>query len=145
MKGAIQPDHAAVNNFELLVVGLGLLTPIDISGIEDELQTVDLPDRTTASGGNRGPVEFTMSLAAHHTAEQVIMELWFQEAQDPVTPTYKKVGTLLLKTIGSNIARSYSLIGLYTSKRGTPDLERENEGDLAVIEWTMKADDMLPI
>ena len=50
MKGIIKPDHIPVNNFDLLVAGLIDLTAVEVSGIEDTLQTIDLPDRTRASG-----------------------------------------------------------------------------------------------
>jgi len=145
MKGAINPDHIGVNKYELIVIGLPPLTFTAIGGIEDELQTVDMPDRTTASGGNKGPVEFTADLPAHHIVQQAAMETWFVEGQDPVSPTYKKIASLVLKSGSGNILRSYSLMGLYVSKRGTPDLEMANEGELAIITWTLKGDEMLPI
>ena len=145
MKGAIQPDHIPVNNFELLILGLPPLTPVEISGLEDELQTTDLPDRTTASGGNRGPTEFEIQLPMHHLLEQAAMEAWLIEAQDPVSPTYKKVGTLIHKSISGVVLRTYSLVGAYTNKRTLPDLEMENEGEIALVGWNIKVDDMKPI
>jgi len=145
MKGAIQADHIPINKYELLIVGLPPLTPTEISGLEDELQTTDLPDRTTASGGNRGPNEFTIMLPMHHLTEQGAMEAWFIESQDPVQPSYKKVGTLIHKSISGATLRTYSLVGAYPSKRVLPDLEMENEGELALVEWTIKVDDMEPI
>jgi len=145
MKGDIQADHIAVNNFELLMLGLPSLTPTEISGLEDELQTAEMPDRTRVSGGNRGPTEFTMMIPMHHLLEQGAMELWFRESQDPVLPTYKKVGTLIHRSIGGGTLRTYSLVGAFPSKRGLPDLEMENDGELALVEWTISVDDMLPI
>jgi len=142
MKGAIQPDHIGVNKYELIVIGLPPLTFTAVSGIERELQTVDLPDRTTASGGGTNPVEFTADLPAHHIIQQAAMEAWFVEGQDPVSPTYKKVGTLVLKSGSGLVLRPFPLLGLYVSKRATPDLEMANEGELAIITWTLKADDM---
>ena len=145
MKGAIQPDHIPINNYELLILGLPPLTPTEISGLEDELQTVDLPDRTTASGGNRGPTEFEIQLPMHHLVEQGAMEAWLIEGQDPVAPTYKKVGTLIHKSNSGAVLRTYSLVGAYTNKRTLPDLEMENEGEMANVGWNIKVDDMLPI
>lgn len=145
MKGAIQSDHIAINNYELLILGLPPLTPVEISGLEDELQTVDLPDRTTASGGNRGPTEFEIQLPMHHLVEQAAMEAWLLEGQDPVVPTYKKIGTLIHKSLSGAVLRTYSLTGAYTNKRTLPDLEMENEGDIALVGWNIKVDDMLPI
>jgi hypothetical protein len=145
MKGAIQADHMPVNKYELLMLGMPPLTPTEISGIEDELQTTELPDRTRASGGNRGPTEFTMMLPMHHLVEQAAMEVWFRSSQDPVLPTYKIVGTLIHKSISGETLRTYSLVGAFPSKRVLPDLEMANEGEMAAVEWTISVDDILPI
>lgn len=146
MKGAIQADHMPINKYQLLVIGLLApeLTPVEISGLEDELQTVDLPDRTTASGGNRGPTEFDITLPMHHTTEQLAMEAWYVESQDPVSPTYKKVGTLIHQSISGGALRTYPLVGMYPSKRTLPDLEMANEGEQANVVWTIKVDDIMP-
>jgi hypothetical protein len=145
MKGALQGDHIPLNKYQLIVLGMPELTFTEIGGLEEELETVDLPDRTVASGGQTKPVEFTAMLPAHHMVQQAAMELWFKEGQDPVLSTYKKTGTLMLKSISGNTIRTYSLLGLFVSKRATPDLEMANEGEMAGIEWTFKADQMLPI
>ena len=145
MKGSIQPGHIPVNKYTLLFVGLPTLTPTEISGLEEELQTVDLPDRTKASGGNTGPSEFTMMIPAHHTVEILAMEAWFAEGQDPVTPTYKKAGSLLMES-GSLVGptRTINLMGAFVTKRKMPDLEMANDGDMATYEWTISVDQILP-
>ncbi len=142
MKGAILPDHMPINKYQLIVEGLPPILFTAIGSIEDELQTVDLPDNTTASGGNKNPVEFPGSVPAHHP-EVYFLDAWFTEGQDPVSPTYKKIATLVLKSgTGLNL-KPYPLTGLYISKRATPDLEMENDGEMAVIEYTFKGDQII--
>lgn len=145
MKGTIQADHIPVNKYEFLVAGLLPLTVTHVSGIEDELQTTDLPDRTRASGGNRGPTEFTIMMPAHHTLEQAAMEVWYRESQDPVSPTYKKPVTLVMDSLSGKGGRSFTLVGVFPRKRKLPDLEMKNDGEMAEVEWTMSADDVIPI
>jgi len=145
MKGALQGDHIPLNKYQLIVLGMPELTFTKIGGLEEELETVDLPDRTVASGGQTKALEFSASIPAHHLIQQAAMELWFVEGRDPVASTYKKTGTLIMKSIGGSTFRTYSLLGLFVSKRATPDLEMSNEGEMAEIEWTFKADMMLPI
>jgi hypothetical protein len=145
MKAVIQPDHIPLNKFELIVLGLPPFTFTALSGLEEELDVVDLPDRTVASGGRTGPVEIEVMLPAHHIAEQAAMELWFQESQDPVLPTYKKPGTLLITSISGGTVRSFSMPDLFPSKRTIPDFEFDNDGELAEIGWTLRASDVLPI
>jgi len=145
MKGVIQSDHIPVNKYELRVLGMPPLVLTEISGIEDELETADLPDRTVASGGNRKASEFTMMQPMHHTVEVAAMELWFRESQDPVSPTYKKIGTLIRTSISGGNSVSRTLVGIFPKKRTDPDMEMANEGEMAQIEWTMSLDDVEPI
>jgi hypothetical protein len=145
MKGVIDPDHIPVNKYTLKFLGFADLTPMEVSGMEDELQTTDLPDRTRASGGHRGVSEFTMMLPMHHTVEQAAMELWFRECQDPILPTYKKIGTLIMQRVSGQGDRSYTLVGVFPTKRALPDLDLSNEGEMASVEWTMSVDDIIPI
>lgn len=143
MKGAIQPNHIAVNKYELLVVGLPPLTPTEISGIEEELNVVDLPDRTRASGGNTNPVEITMMIPMHHTIEMAAMERWFKDSQDPVHPLYKKAASLSYERIGTGVGKQRQLVGVFPTKRKDPDLEMANDGEMATVEWTLNIDQIL--
>jgi hypothetical protein len=143
IKGAIQPNHIPVNKYRFLVVGLPPLTPTKIDGIEEELEAVDLPDRTRASGGNTKPVEFSLMLPAHHAVEQAAMEAWFKSSQDPVLPGYKKAATLLITPINGGAPKPRTLVGVFPTKRKDPDLEMKNEGDMAEVQWTLSADDII--
>ena len=145
MKGEIKPDHIGVNKYTLLVAGLVELTCTEISGLEDELNTVELPDRTVASGGNRAASEFTIKIPLHHGVEQAAMELWFRESQDPVSPTYKKPVTLTHESGSGANDRSFTLVGVFPMKRKLPDLEMKNEGEMAEVEWTLSVDDIFPL
>jgi hypothetical protein len=145
LKGKVLPDHAPINQFELIVVGLPKIFFITCSGIEETLQTVDLPDRTKASGGQTNPVDFEASQMLHHTVERAALELWFKEGQDPVSPTYKKPGTLIYKSLSGRPIARYTLLGVFISARTLPETDRANEGEPAVIMWSMHADDILPL
>jgi hypothetical protein len=145
LKATLQPDHIPVNKYTLLIVGLPPITFTEVSGIEHEIDAVDLPDRTRASGGNTQPSEFTVKVPIHHAVQLAAMEIWFQENQDPITPTAKKIATLIMTSGTGFISKSWSMTGLWPSKRKLPDLAMENEGEMAVAEYTMNADTVLPI
>ncbi len=140
MKGSVQPNHIPVNNYELIVIGLPPLLFTKISGLEEETEKTTLPDRTVASGGNTKPIEFVATSFEHHAVELAALELWRREGVDPVTPTYKKIGTLIKRSIGGQVATTRSLIGLWITKRKDSDLDLANEGEPAMVEWTMSAD-----
>lgn len=145
MKGNIDPDHIPLNKGQLIVLGLPDFTFLTIAGLEEELDVVDLPDRTKASGGRSGPVEFTVTLPAHHEVQRIAMEIWYQEGKDPVTPTYQKPATFLASSITGNRTLSYSFPDLFVGKRTVPDFDADNDGELAAIEYTLHASDMFPI
>lgn len=144
MKQVLLPDHIPVNAFELIVIGAPPLKFITMDGLDEELDTVDLPDRTKASGGATKAIEFTATHPKHHTVEDAFLEAWFQEAQLAL-PTYKKAGTLLVRSISSLQIRSYSVLGLFPSKRKTADLDIANEGELFLTEWTFMGDLVIPV
>ena len=145
MKGVIQPDHMPINKYQFLVLGFIPFTAVEISGIEDELQTIEMPDRTVVSGGNRAAYEFSIMIPMHHQVEQALMEFWYREGQDPVLPTYKKTVTLVHQRLSGAGDRSFTLSGVFVKKRTLPDLELLNEGDMAMVEWLMSGDDIIPI
>lgn len=143
MKGKIQPDPILINRYELKVVGLIPLIFTEISGLEDELELTELPDRTVASTGERKAGTFTAMQPSHHTSEVLAMEVWYKESQDPVSPTYKKPITITRKGSAKSITRT--VLGVFPCKRKDPDLDMADEGTMDQIEWTFSFDDVQPL
>lgn len=143
-KGTIKEDHISANKYDLAIAGLPPLTILSVDGIEEEIDAVTLPDRTAATGGNSGPIEFSITIPGHHMLEVAAMEGWKQEAKDPVSPTYKKVGTLIMESgTGKNVLTK-TLNGLWCKGGGLPELSMENEGEMVVCKYMLSADEMLP-
>jgi len=145
IKQVLQADHIPVNKYTLIVVGMPLITFTKLSGLEYAVDVVDLPDRTRSPGGNAQATEFTGEQPLHHLAEVLAMEVWFEECQDPISSTAKKPGTLVLTSGTGALIKTYSFTGMWPSKRKTPDLDFENAGDMAVLEWTFQVDSLFPI
>lgn len=145
MKGAIQSDPMLVNNYQMLVLGLPTLTLTKITGLDEKLTKTELPDFTAASGGRKPHVEFTGTLPMHHVVEQAAMEAWFREGQDPVSPLYKKVATIIYRSSSGLVLKTYQCVGLFVFGRKNPDMEMHNEGTMAENEWSFSADDVLTL
>ena len=145
IKATLKADHIPVNKYTLFLVGTIPITFTKVAGIEYEVDGVDLPDRTKASGGNTQAIEFSAEMPMHHIAELTAMEIWFEEAQDPVSSTYKKAASLIMQSGSGATIKTYSILGLWVCKRKLPDLDFEDEGAMAVVEWTFYADSILPI
>lgn len=145
LKGKIQNDHMPLNKATLKVPGIATLTAVLISGLEENLQTVDLPDRTAASGGQTEPVDFEISIPMHHESEIAAMEIWFAQGRDPVIPGYKRPCTLQWPSLSNRKRRSYTLVGTLVAGRALPDADMANEGEMAMVRYPMRCDEVLPI
>lgn len=145
LKGLIDPDHIPVNKYELNVVGMPTIVFTSVSGLETEVAAIDLPDRTKATGGQPTAAELTVRVPMHHQVQILAMDVWFGEAQDPVTITYKKAGTLVHQSGSGAIAKTYSLIGIWCSKRKLPDLAFDDDGAMAEVEYTLCVDSVIAV
>lgn len=156
LQGKISEFHLPVNNYVLSVASVppppGLLTFTKISGLETEVESVELPDRTRVSGGQTKALTFTADMPMHHILEQLYMEQWFDSGREPVKRGYKRDGTLLYIPIGLNpvargggVPRTIGLKGMFVTKRKYPDLDMKNEGDMAVVEYTISVDEVFPL
>lgn len=147
MKGVLEDDHIPINKFRLLVLGTiaPIFTVISASGVEEELETEELPDRTVVSMGRTGPIEFTITIPMHHRLEQSAMELWYTESRDPILPTYKKPAVLTHYSISGESTTSFVFVDMFPFKRGLPSLEMGAEGELAVVTWHLKASVIIPL
>ena len=145
LKGLIDPDHIPVNKYELAVVGLPTIQFTSLSGMEIDVGTIELPDRTKASGGQLNTSQLTVQVPMHHTAQIAAMELWFQGGQDPIVITYKKACTLTHLSGSGEIKRAYSMLGTWISKRKLPDLAFDNAGEMSVVEYTLEVDSIIPL
>lgn len=143
LKGTIQPDHMPLNKFQLVILGMPLITFTEISGIEVEIDSATMPDRTVVSGGSTKASEFTAKFPQHHFIERLAMEAWRRESEAGLL-TYKRTATLVQLSLSGAQVSAKSILGLWPKKLKYPDLEMENEGEGAMIEVTFSADQVFP-
>lgn len=147
VKGALQPDGISKNNFRLTVVGILVpeLTVVSLGSLEEEVKKVDLPDNTSASGGDTNPITTTFSIPLHHLTEVAACEAWMLEGKGPVSPGYKKAAILSYISISNTSSRDYALEGVWITKRVLPEGEMSDDGELQVVEYEVSIDSILPI
>jgi len=139
IQGIMQPDHAPINAYEFLILDLPKIVFTKVDGAEEEVETVDLPDRSQASGGNTKPVEFTAQQALHHKVEVAALEVWYNLGRGNVAEGYKKNGSMVYKTISGAVAKVIPMTEIFIKKRKYPDVDMENAGDAGMIVWTFSA------
>ena len=143
MKFAIREDHIPVNKYRLDISGMPPITITSIGSFEKERDTVDLPDRTKASGGRTKAGELDIKVPMHHYDQIAAMEAWFKEGVDPVSPTYKKVGTITMFSLTGLGQNAKTIIGANLGKSSDPDKEMNDEGAMAEQTYTLCWDDII--
>lgn len=140
MKAVIDPDIIPVNKFTFNVVGLPPLTVTAVSGIEIETTMTKLPDNQQVTGGKSEPFEFTITMPENHRVEQIAMDLWWGGSKDPVSPTYRKAGVLIVKSNSGNIAVAHSFVKLWTRGPSFAERDLDDDGKISQVAWKMSAD-----
>lgn len=144
VKGSILANHHPRNKFTLLVPGLPALTIIEISGLEQETEAVEMPDRTMASGGVAKSLEFTVTTPGHHHVEQAAWEAWHVEGKDPVLPSYKKACVLSSISLDGKVTKSWFLSGVFVKKYSLESFDMKNAGELVTVAHLCSCDQLTP-
>lgn len=142
IKGVLQENRVQDNKYALVVQpGVGMCTLTAVSGLEQEIDKAELPDRTARSGGRTKAIEFDVTQPMHHTLEVLAWELWWTMCSNSV-PGYLKLGLLTLFDDRNIPVKKFILPKLWITKRKHSDNELDSEGKMGTITWTLSADDI---
>jgi hypothetical protein len=145
IKNVVQPNRVQVNKYQLIVQpGVGSVLLVSIGGLEEELDKVDLPDRTSRSGGREKQGETEIVQPMHHDLEVLAVETWYRMCKNTL-PLYLKLGILMIFDEWGSPRKRYTLPNCWLSKRKHADLELDNDGEMATITWTMNYDQIIPM
>ena len=144
IRAKLKPEKILNNDFDLLIPGVPPLVVLGVTGLEDELDTAEMPDRTKVSGGRRKPFEIEVKLAEHHVEEMLAMNTWYTQSEVRL-PGYKRVGTLIKTSESGFLSAKYTLLGIFPTKRSDSDLDFNSEGELSEITWTISVDSRISI
>jgi hypothetical protein len=144
LKGKIQDNHIPLNKFELLIAGLPQITLITTDDIEEQLNVIEMPDRTRRSGGQTSSVEFTGTIPMHHDVQVAALEAWYKQGQDPVQEGYLKAGSMVFYR-NDGTPRPFELINIWVSGRTIPGGDMANDGEPAMLTFRFEADEVTPI
>jgi len=139
----IEQNHMPINKYQLLVTGFIPITFTKVSGFDREIDMIDLPDRTRASGGVERAVEFTAELPKHHLLEKAAIEAWYGMSKNG--SNYKYTANLIGYRLNGEVGSTIMFNNLWVQKIKEPDLDMANEGEMAVIEITFQADEAIII
>ena len=143
IKSIIKPLRVPDNKYSLIVQpGVGQLTVVELTGLEQELDQSELPDRTVRSGGRGKPLAFDFAIPMHHTSEVLLCETWWNLCKYSLIG-YLKFGMLIQFNEASIPTKRWTLPNLWLTKRGHTDLALGNDGEMTTIMWSASADDLI--
>lgn len=141
LKGVIPKDIIAANKFTVAVDNVEILA-VSVSGPDESLQTVELPDGTAASGGRTDPSESTIVIPQHATEAKLFMDTWWNSCKDPVQPTaYKNVTVIGTSSTGAQSATD-TWIGAFIKGRKSAEYSLEDGTTMTVLEYSVSIDDV---
>jgi len=128
MKQLIGKDHIPANKFTLGLsptIGIPLIEFTEVSGLESEIETAELPDKTAVSGGRTTSGEFTAKVMMHNLKEVSALIRWWKDSQDPVRPDYKRQGILTYRSLTNRIFIPFWIQGMFPKTITLPDATLE--------------------
>ena len=143
MKGIFNNDHMPMNKFELRIDGFPIISFTEVTGLESEIDTVEMPDKTVVSGGRSQPGEFTAKLMLHDDFPLIRLNGWHEACKDPVDPNYKKNGIMFYDSISGNNFAAFEILGMFPKKISAPDANMGNEGESQQFEITFAYDEIV--
>ena len=136
-KYVLSPNPILTTNYRLQVVGLPEIPFVTIGGLEAEIPKVELPDKTQVSSGRTNPGETEVAVPAHEAVAVAAMNAWHEQGQDPINPSYKKTGNMVIDSGNFMSTYTKTMIGIWVSKEGTPDVAMGEDGEMAVLTYTI--------
>ena len=143
IKGVIDKDIIAGNEFQLTVDNVDVLCTM-ISSIEESMQTVELPDGTSASGGRtEGGIETTVTIPAHSVDDVAYMDAWWASCKDPIPLSAYKTVTIQGRSKSGSKTITDTGFGVWVKGRKSAEYAMEDGGTvMTVIEYTLSIDDV---
>lgn len=142
-KYTLSPNPILTTNYRLQAVGLPDIPFVTVGGLEQEIPKVDIPDKTQASSGRANPSETEVTVPAHENVAIAAMNAWFEQGQDPIDPSYKKTCNMVYDSGNFINARNLTMVGVWVSSQGTPDVAMGEDGEMAVFTYTLCYDGIL--
>jgi len=143
-KGSFGHDYVPLCNFNLKVEGLIELDVVEVSGLDQKIETVEFEDKIVHSLGRKGTLEFTVKFPIHAGIQMAALDLWWYGSLDPAQIGYKHNATLMFNTVSGEAKGIYLITGMFPSGRKYPNFNRTSS-EVALEEWTFKADDLIII
>lgn len=143
IKYGLADNPILTTDYKLLIVGAPPIPFTTVGGLEQEIPKVELPDKTTHSSGRTNPADSEVAVPAHEKVAIAFMDAWFAMGKDPIVPGYKKTGLLTMDSGNGLSTMQLTMIGCWISKEGYPDVAMGEDGEMAVVKYTISYDGLL--
>lgn len=143
VKGEILPGAAPRSKFRVIFAGLPPFYASKFTGLESELEVLELPDRTRQSAGNTKASTADVAGMVHHTIEAAAWDGWWVQSQAGVAG-YKRAGTVEVLGPDDVPVAFYALAGVFPTKWMLGDLDKTST-DSVEITYSLSVDSVIKI
>jgi len=140
-KGTIGQDYVPTNACIFHVDGIPRAITCTTTGdLEQEIVSPDMPDNTSRSAGVTRPIEFDINVPMHHIYEIELLDLWHEQCLDLVSPLAYRTCVMTYTSHFGQMVLTVPLENTHISKRKLPGTDASNDGEMAVVTYTLKCD-----
>ncbi len=143
IKGEVLAGAAPRSKFRLFVAGLPPFYATKFTGLESELEVLELADRTRQSAGHTKASNADVSGYVHHTIEAAAFDAWWVQSQAGGVG-YKRAATLEMLGPDDVPVAIYALAGIFPTKWAMGDLDR-TATEAVEITYSLSVDSVLKL
>jgi hypothetical protein len=141
IKGEVLPGAAPRSKFRVFVGGLPPFYASKFTGLESELETVELADRTMQSAGNTKASTADVSGYVHHSVEAAAWDAWWVQSQAGGAG-YKRAATVEVMGADDIPVAIYALAGVFPMKWSLGDLDKTST-EATEITYSLSVDSVI--
>jgi len=123
IKGQVLAGAAPRSKFRVSILGLPPFYATKFTGLESELETVELADRTMQSAGNTKASTADVAGYVHHAIEAAAWDAWWVQSQAGA-PGYKRGAVVEVLGPSDVPVAIYALAGVFPTKWSLGDLDK---------------------
>lgn len=143
IKGEVLAGAAPRSKFHLLVTGLPPFYATKLTGLESELEVLELSDRTRQSAGFTKASNADVSGYVHHVVEAAAFDAWWVQSQAGGVG-YKRAATLEMLGPDEIPVAIYALAGVFPTKWAMGDLDR-TATEAVEITYSLSVDSVIKL
>lgn len=142
-KGVISKDIIRLDKYIITIDGVDLKA-IRVGESNQTMKVVELPDGTAASGGRTEASEFEIEIPEHETKERLLLDKWWSDCKDPISPSAYKVVTITRTSGTGGVSVVEDRVGCFVKGRRGGEMSYDGGSEeMATLIYSISCDDVI--